>query len=153
VRHSIISVLRRELRRQCNRCVLFPLFFRGAVWIQTPDPSLTTLLIRSTGNQYSNCDPAIFAIFIYRFGKLCVFFWCPFTLLLVKEESQKDRLDRSPVTHATELDVRLWTVNKESCTYCLMTSTAVARNRKVGLNVSCLTGGLDFCFRFYCILR
>jgi hypothetical protein len=43
-------------------------------------PSLTTLVTRSTGNQRSNYDPLI-AMFFYRFGKLCVFFWCPFTLL------------------------------------------------------------------------
>jgi hypothetical protein len=49
--------------------------------IQGFGPLLITLSNRSTGNHRSSCDPIV-AMFLYRFGELSVFFWCPSTRLL-----------------------------------------------------------------------
>jgi hypothetical protein len=59
--------------------LLFLHYLRGAVWIQSVDPSVTTLVIRSTGNQLSNCDP-IAAMFLYRFRQFWDFCRCSFSL-------------------------------------------------------------------------
>jgi hypothetical protein len=61
-------------------CVFFrcPFTLRPVdVGVQTPQPSLTTLVIRSTRNHGGNCDPLL-SLFLYRFSQFCVFFHCPF---------------------------------------------------------------------------
>jgi hypothetical protein len=49
---------------------------------QNVDPSLTTQLNRPTVKYLSNYNLAIFAMFLRRFGHLCVVCWYPLTRVL-----------------------------------------------------------------------
>jgi hypothetical protein len=70
------------LYRFSQLCVFFRYSFTSVdAGFQIPDPSLTTLSIRSKGNERSNVVPFV-AVFLYRFNQLCVFFRCPSTLVM-----------------------------------------------------------------------
>jgi hypothetical protein len=76
--YPVVAVYLDPFRQLCvfRLCPLSLIYIGNTQYV---DSSFTTLIIRSTGNKFSNRDPVV-AMFLYRFRQLCVFRWCPIAL-------------------------------------------------------------------------